>query len=351
MGSFLSRHSLFSEQHAREPRFRWSQIERSFFDPKVRGWEQVHTIPQKLRLELRHEIPWMSVESLRVFESVSKDTYKAVLVLRDHARIETVLMKNSRGQWTICLSSQVGCAMRCAFCATGTLGLTRNLIDDEIVDQYRYWQGFLSMHPDFPQRISNVVFMGMGEPLANYYAVKRAIASLLTYTDIGNTHITVSTVGVLPLLEKMLYDKEWPAVRLAISLHSAHAETRKIIVPSSYEHFLSRLKEWSKKYLELHGNRRHHITFEHIMLHGVNDTLRHAKILAAFVNSIGDVKVNLIPYNITGHAARAGFSKSSPESIEKFAAYLKAHGVRVTVRKSMGDDIAAACGQLVAERS
>jgi adenine C2-methylase RlmN of 23S rRNA A2503 and tRNA A37 len=153
-------------------------------------------------------IPWLSLSLAHLLESVKKDTYKAIVELGDGKRVETVLMQNARGQWTVCVSSQVGCAMACTFCATGTMGFTRNLIADEIVDQVRFWNSFLAGRPEPEERISNIVFMGMGEPLANYENVKETIRQLLLHTDLGPTHITVSTVGLLPMLRKLLKDPE-----------------------------------------------------------------------------------------------------------------------------------------------
>ncbi|HBD05669.1 TPA: 23S rRNA (adenine(2503)-C(2))-methyltransferase RlmN, partial [Candidatus Uhrbacteria bacterium] len=186
-------------------------------------------------------------------------------------------------------------------------------------------------------------YMGMGEPMSNYDNVKNSINRILEHTDIGKTHITVSTVGVLPRLEILLNDPQWPHVRLAISLHSADAKTRNELLPSSYDEFLPKLADWGKKYLERFGNNRHHLTFEYVMLKDVNDTPRHAKLLAKFSQSIGNVRVNLIPYNFT----ECGFQSSTKETIEKFQKTLEEYGVTATARKSHGEDISAACGQLI----
>ncbi len=290
-------------------------------------------------------IPWLSVEPITVQVSLNGDTYKALLKVTGEKEIEAVLMKNRRGAWTICVSSQVGCAMRCGFCATGKMGLTRSLIADEIIDQYRFWMQYLRQHPELDSRISNVVFMGMGEPLANYEEVKKTLNTLLKFTDLGETRIMVSTVGVLPRLEQILTDSDWPHIRLAVSLHSAIEETRKKIVPTSYDDFLPKLSNWAKRYLQKFGNRRHHLTFEYVMLKGVNDTPAHAKALAVFVNRIGRIKVNLIPYNLTG----VEFARSTDSAIEQFLQILHSNHLSATTRRTMGDDIAAACGQLIVQ--
>jgi len=326
------------------PAFRSKQIEEALFQP-YDGWAEVKNLPKGLRERLIAEVPWMTVQESQLLQSKRGDTFKVALEVEGDKKIETVLMANARGQWTVCVSSQVGCAMRCGFCATGKMGLTRNLTSDEIVDQYRYWTAFLRKHPDLQPRISNIVFMGMGEPLANYEEVKRACRTILQYTDIGETHIVVSTVGVLPRLKQILTDKEFPPVRIALSLHSAIAATRKAIVPTSYDNFLPTVVEWTKQYFAAFPARRRHLTFEYVMLKGVNDDDAHADALALYANEAGRVRVNLIPYNFTG----GEFSRSLDERIGAFVKKLEYAGVTVTVRRTMGDDIAAACGQLITD--
>lgn len=341
--AYIARETRIKELFPNEPAFRLKQIESALFEPSFSGWNDVSNLPKALRETLVQEVPWISVTPALVQESAKKDTFKAALNVEGGKQVESVLMQNPRGWWTICVSSQVGCAMQCTFCATGKMGLFRSLDADEIVDQYRFWMNFLSQRKDLAQRITNVVFMGMGEPMANYPNVKKTINTWLKYTDIGRTRITVSTVGILPRLEQLLNDADWPHVRLAVSLHSAEADTRKEIVPTSYEDFLPKLKDWSKRYLEKFGNARHHLTFEYVMLRGINDTERHAKSLAKLVSEIGNVRVNLIPYNFTGSI----FSSSTDQGLDDFKTYLEKHGVTVTRRRTMGEDISAACGQLI----
>jgi 23S rRNA (adenine2503-C2)-methyltransferase len=340
------RYDRFQERFPSQPTFRWTQVEEALYRPEVLGWMDMKNVPKEIREVCEREIPWMSVSAKTVMVSKRGDTHKALLTLHDGKEVESVLMENARGDWTICVSSQVGCAMRCAFCATGKMGLTRNLDSDEIADQYRFWINYMRVcGPETlrTSRISNVVFMGMGEPLANYENVKVAINTWLKRTDLGPTHITVSTVGVLPRLEQILTDATWPHTRIAISLHSAVATTRKEIVPASYDDFLPKLEDWAHRYQEVLGNRRHHLTFEYVMLKNVNDTEAHAKTLAAFCSRIGDVRVNLIPYNFTD----SEFTCSEDAAITRFLEILEHAGVISTRRKTMGEDIAAACGQLI----
>ncbi len=341
----LTRHQQFAKLLPDAPAYRWKQIEQALFDPSITSLAGISTLPKSAREHSANQFHWMSTTPATVLESNRHDTWKAALSVEGGSLVETVLMRNRRDQWTICVSSQVGCAMRCTFCATGRMGFTRNLTSDEIIDQYRFWVQFLAKHPAIQERISNIVFMGMGEPLANYENVREAVTLILKYTDVGPTHITVSTVGMLPQLKRLLEDKLWPAVRLAVSLHSADPVTRKQIVPTSYDAFLTTLTEWAQTYLKKFGNRRHHLTFEYVLLAGVNDDDAHAKKLAKFVNILGQIKVNLIPYNATG----AEFTRSTQESAERFLAVLHNKGVIATIRKTMGDDIAAACGQLITQ--
>lgn len=342
----LSRKEQFVTLYPDAPAFRLRQCEEALFDVSKKSFLTVSNLPVSMRTSLDAHIPWMSLTSAHLLESVKKDTYKSIVELYDGKRVETVLMQNARDQWTVCVSSQVGCAMACTFCATGTMGFTRNLLADEIVDQVRFWRMFLAERPHLPARISNVVFMGMGEPLANYDNVKEAIKQLLLYTDIGPTHITVSTVGLLPMLRKILQDTEWPAVRLAVSLHSAKNDTRKSMMPSSFDGFLEQLVAWTEAYFEKNESRRRHLTFEYVMLSKINDTEAHAKALIAFARRVGKVRINLIPYNFTGSVYR----DSLPADFARFQKQLADASVTVTRRRTMGDDIAAACGQLVVEK-
>lgn len=338
-----------------EPAFRWQQIERAFFDDSIAGWEGVTTLSKEMRKRIPESLPWMSLREDVVLKSHDGETEKALLVCEDGSRIETVLMRNTRGHWSVCVSSQVGCAFKCSFCATGTMGFTRNLSVDEIVDQFRFWQYVLARREKNIQKesgvsdsnlISNIVCMGMGEPLANYESVRDAIRTVLACTDMGPTRITVSTVGLMPGLSRLLEDPLWPPVRLAISLHSADAKVRSHIMPSSYGAFLDDLVVWTKQYFSLHDERRRHLTFEYIVLAGVNDRPEDIEKLIHFVRRVGKVKVNLIPYNVTTRSYRS----ITGEKVSNFLLRLKQSGVTATVRRSRGEDIAAACGQLFSEK-
>lgn len=374
MPPLKTRLELLKELFPDAPRYRLEQIEAALFQPELKSFEEITTLPKAMRETLASSLPWISVEAEKILTSAKKDTAKAILRAQDGMRFESVLMANTRDQWTICVSSQIGCAMGCTFCATGEMGFKRNLTSDEITDQYRFWKTYLrdggfvtprqtgatpacaepayrtgrasaGRQPD-TQRISNVVFMGMGEPLGNYDNVKDAIHRWLKHTDIGPTRITVSTVGVLMNMERLLKDPDWPPVRIAVSLHSADQKRREEIVPTTVPDFLIKLADWSHRYANTLGNRRHHITYEYTLLSGVNDTPEIAEELAQYIRKTSFAKVNVIPWNpVKGKA----FTRSAEERIEKFKAVLRTHGIDVTQRRTMGDDIAAACGQLITE--
>jgi len=339
-----TRQEQFLQMFPDAPRYRFQQVERALFDPAVAGWEGVTVLPKGMRETLAQKISWISHAVVQTQQNQTNDTYKTALQAPDGLRYETVLMRNTKENWTICVSSQIGCAMGCTFCATGTMGLKRSLTADEITDQYRGFQKFLHDHPDLPQRISNLVIMGMGEPFANYDNVKAAITTLLLNTDLGPTHLTVSTVGLLPMLEILLTDPAWPPVRIAISLHSANAALRKKIVPSTVENFLPQLADWSRRYDKKLGNRRRYLTFEYVLLSEINDAKEHAEELADYLKTTAVKKINVIPYN---PIAGKPFSRSQRERIDQFKSVLRARDCDVTERHTMGDDIAAACGQLV----
>ncbi|MFH1405087.1 MAG: 23S rRNA (adenine(2503)-C(2))-methyltransferase RlmN [Patescibacteria group bacterium] len=341
-----SRLEQFNKLFPKEPVYRRKQFLDALYSVDYQSWKDATCFSLAIRETLEKEIPWMHVKIANMLESKGQDTFKALLEVEGGDKIETVLMKNRRGWWTLCVSSQVGCAMRCAFCATGRMGLKRNLNADEIVDQYRFWLQFLRERSGLSQRITNIVYMGMGEPMSNYENVRASLNEILTQTEIGLTRITVSTVGVLPRLETLLNDPLWPHVRIAVSLHSADPKTRKQIVPSSYEDFLPKLADWAKRYLKKFGNARHHLTFEYVLLNGVNDSLVQAKALEKYVKKIGDVRVNLIPFNSSGQA----FDRSGAKNQQGFFEYLDTHNICVTARRPMGEDIAAACGQLVVQK-
>ena len=260
-------------------------------------------------------------------------TIKWIMALDDGQRIETVFIPEGR-RTTICVSSQVGCALNCSFCATATQGFNRNLSVGEIVGQI--WQAtrWLGRAP------SNVVMMGMGEPLANFENVVKAMDVMqddLAYM-IAKTRLTLSTSGIVPNIYRL---REVSDVSLAVSLHAPNDTLRDELVPINRKYPLAELLPACKAYVA--GDRRRRVTWEYVMLDGVNDSLAHAKQLIRLLEGIPS-KINLIPFNpFPGNAYRT----SPAERIETFRARLAGAGIFTMTRKTRGDEIAAACGQLV----
>ncbi|HCB18951.1 TPA: hypothetical protein DEP34_01015 [Candidatus Uhrbacteria bacterium] len=337
-----TRQQLFQKLFPNEPSYRWKQALSGLFS-QAKGWKEVSAFPSFLREAVEKDISWISVQVKTIEKTKDNETIKSLLQLTDGLEIESVLMRNARDAWTICISSQVGCAMRCAFCSTGAMGLKRQLSQDEIVDQYRFWQQY-KIQEQIHGRISNIVVMGMGEPMANYENVRDALNILCEYTDVGPTKITVSTAGIFASLDHLLEDTLWPPVRMAISLHSADPLVRPRIMPSTPYDFFDHLRDWTKAYLEKQGNRTHHLTFEYILLDGINDRPEDAKKLITFIHSIDShrIRVNLIPYN----KAEGDLRSSTKKQRDAFQRLLKESDIITTLRTSYGQEISAACGQL-----
>ncbi len=252
--------------------------------------------------------------------------------------IETVFIPEP-GRGTLCISSQVGCALDCSFCSTAQQGFNRNLSAAEIVGQVWLANRELGRSADGPRVITNVVFMGMGEPLANYRAVLPAIRVLLDDLgyDLSRRRVTLSTSGLVPQIYRLAEECN---VALAVSLHAPDDRLRDELVPINRRHPIAELLDACWHYLERQNGRN--ITFEYVMLHGVNDQPEHARELARLLAG-HEAKVNLIPFN-TFPGTR--YRCSTPAAIERFRGILLAAGVMVTTRRTRGDDIDAACGQL-----
>lgn len=331
-----------------EPKYRKKQIYTAFFDPRLNSFEEVSTLPKDLRQKLS-VLPWLPVELVVLQESKIDDSKKALLVLADGQRIETVLMgreskkstRPSERRYTVCLSSQVGCPMGCAFCATGALGWQRNLTAEEIIGQYRFWQRFL-YKKNASNKIDNIVFMGQGEPLLNYQEVKTAVNLILQHTDVGPTKITLSTVGVEAGMKQILTDDDFPPVRFALSLHNAVVEERKKMIPSQSNYFFDFFVKWAKDYRKKFPSRTHFIGLEYVFIADWNDSQKHLKALISLASRLGKVRINLIPLNSINEKMRS----SETEKMKEWQKKLMAAGFVVTIRLSQGVDISAACGQL-----
>lgn len=320
--------------------YRLRQLYRAATKELLAGPDEVTTLPKELRESLvAHGVAFSAIEPVLLQRSQDGQTTKGLFRLRDGKEVEAVLMEHHGARTTLCLSSQAGCAFACAFCSTGQAGFNRNLTAGEIFDQAWFFARELKARG---KRITNVVFMGMGEPFHNYDAVMEAVALLNDPHGfgLGHRHITISTVGLVDKIDA--FARERCQVNLAISLHAPNDALRSSFMPVNRRFPLATLMAACERYVA-ETNRK--IFFEYVMLAGVNDSLECARELAALMR--GHLyHVNLIPYNSTPDAP---FTATMDPRIWEFAAVLEAAGVPVTVRQNMGRDIAAACGQLRAE--
>ena len=318
--------------------YRAKQITDWIYKKRVASFDAMTDLPNELRYELAAELETPKLEVVRVLGS--KDTTQKFLFrLRDQNLIESVLIPASPALYgqrsdrrTICVSSQVGCAYGCKFCASGLEGFSRNLDAAEMVQQ------LIEMEKASGEKIDNVVFMGMGEPLANLKNLLRAIRIINAPWGlaIGARHITVSTSGLAPEIRELA--NESTQFRLALSLHGATDDVRSQIMPVNRRYPLKVLLEACDYYVAKKGR----ITFEYILIAGLNDTDEQARELAKIARRLS-AKINLIPYNTVEDL---NWSRPSRERQEQFQSILRKHGVVATLRREKGHDIAAACGQL-----
>jgi 23S rRNA (adenine2503-C2)-methyltransferase len=323
---------VFFEQVG-QPAFRARQVVRRLWVNPAPSFDAMTELPVALRelLDTAFDLPRLEIAAR---QKSTDGTEKFLFRLHDNEAIETVAIPEG-DRVTLCISSQAGCALQCAFCATGAMGFSRNLSVSEIAGQVRE----MRLLADGPVQVTNIVFMGMGEPLMNWKAVDPALTILNDPEGlgIGARHITISTVGVLPGIVALGERPE--QFRLAISIHAPNDGLRRELMPINTKYPLVDVIQAAKVF-----DRR--VTFEYVMLGGVNDAVEHAIQLGALAREC-KAFVNLIPLHPGG--AR-GFTATPTERITKFARELRKQGVEVAVRKSRGIDIAAACGQLRVER-
>ncbi len=322
-----------------EPPYRARQIRRHATHGTAGGFDELTDLPKSLRDALAGSFRWSSVEPVREEASADGETRKALLELRDGHHIESVLMPHHGARNAVCVSTQAGCPMACAFCATGEMGLVRNLSAGEIVDQIRHWQRELAQRSE---RVSHVVYMGMGEPFNNYDATLASVRSLMDPAQFGISprRLTISTCGVVPGIDAL--GGEGLPINLAVSLHAPDDPTRAAIMPINRKWGVEEVLAAAARYVKRTKRR---VTFEYVLLAGVNDSIETARSLAAAITRHGptkDAHVNLIPYN----PGAGGFRRPSVERMEAFAKLLQDQGIAATLRISKGQDIAAGCGQL-----
>jgi len=322
-----------------QPSYRTRQITDWLYKKRVNSFAEMTDLPQVLRGKLAADFSFERIDVVRILGSTDT-TRKFLFRLSDGNLIEAVLIPASPALYgspsdrrTICVSTQVGCAYGCKFCASGLDGWKRNLRPNEIVNQ------IIAVERESGERVDNIVFMGMGEPLANYDNVMRAIQIINAPWGIaiGARHITISTSGLVPQIRKLA---EQPLqIRLAVSLHGASDEVRSRIMPVNRKHNLSALFEACRYFT---SKKKQRITFEYILIAEVNDSDEQARKLAKHADAL-DAKINLIPYN---NVEGLNWTRPSPDRQKRFLALLRTAGVRATLRREKGDDIAAACGQL-----
>lgn len=327
----------FASQQA--PRFAAKQVMKWLFANHEIDPSQFSNLAVPLRQKLIDQFDWQLPAVDSILRSVD-DSEKILLMTYDKKFLELVLM-TSENRVTLCVSSQVGCRMGCTFCQTGKMGLVRDLTAGEIVTQLIIANKRLRER-GLDRRVTNIVFMGMGEPLDNYENVVQACRLMIhpDYFGLSKHRVTVSTSGLVPEIQRLGQDLP---VALAISLHSANEEERSAIMPVNRKYPLAELK---KALLEYPVQTRHGITFEYVMILGVNDTVRHAKELVKFIHGL-KAKVNLIPMNPHPGSPMVA---SHEESIRAFQLYLSERSIPAPVRYSRGQDVSAACGQLAAKR-
>ena len=313
-----------------EKPFRSIQVYEGLYKKRYNTFDEMTNISKNLREKLKTDFSMYKIKFL--IKQQGENVNKYLFELEDGNKIETVLMFHDYGT-SICVSSQVGCNMTCAFCESGRLKKVRNLLAYEIVQQ------ILLIEEDIQKRITHVVVMGIGEPFDNYDNVMRFIKIINSGKgiDIGSRHITISTCGIIPGIKKFM--EEEGQVNLAISLHASNDEIRNKIMPINKAYPIKDLMETIKEYIAK-TNRR--VTFEYIMLEDINDREKDAKELAGLLKGI-NCYVNLIPYNETDNI---GFKRTKEWKILKFYDILKSNKINTTIRKEFGGKVDAACGQL-----
>jgi 23S rRNA (adenine2503-C2)-methyltransferase len=327
-----------------QPKYRSAQILRWLYEKRAASFAEMSDLPAVLRADLAEAFAFLRLENLRVLGS-EDTTRKYLFRLPDGALIESVLIPASPALYgeasdrrTLCVSTQVGCAYGCKFCASGLDGWSRNLSPGEIVGQ------IIEAERLSGERVSNLVFMGMGEPLANFANLMRAIDIINSQWGIGlgARHITVSTSGLAPQI-RMFADQP-RQIRLAISLHGATDEVRARIMPVNRKYPLAELLDACAYFA---SKKKQHITLEYILIEGVNDEPAHAADLARVANQVR-AKVNCIPYNAVEGLE---WKRPSESRQDAFMAVLERARIPATIRREKGHDIAAACGQLRRQQS
>lgn len=318
-----------------EPKFRYAQINKALWQDYISSWEEVSSLPKALREKLAAECP-LEIPAETAKSAEGPRSLKALITLDDGETIETVLIRQKEARNTVCVSSQVGCPLGCAFCATGMGGFSRSLSSEEIVEQVLYWSRYLKAEGK-GEKIDNLVFMGMGEPFLNYQEFIKAVKFLNNPEtfNIGARRMSVSTVGIVEGIKRLA--GEQLQINLAISLHAAYDDLRCSLMPIAKKYSLHDVLRAVDSYITKTGRR---VMFEYLMIKNINDSDKDALELVKLMKK-PLYMVNLIPYNPTGK-----FKPSDRDRIDAFKKVLEDNGVPTTIRLSFGSGINAACGQL-----
>ncbi len=326
------------ESHGHK-KFRYAQIENAIYKNLITDFDLIETLPKDIRELLVANCTYSSLTLHSEKTDPEWQTTKFLFRTYDDKLIEAVIMRHLSGRNTLCVSSQAGCPMACSFCATGKLGLIRNLEFSEIIDQIMWAVHHLARED---RKLRNIVYMGMGEPLLNYEQVKKSIhiACSQKKLDLSNRRITVSTCGIAPRIVD--FARDFPQVSLAVSLHAPNDEARKRIMPVEETYPIGVLMASIDEYVAITNKR---VFYEYIMINWVTDRLEYARELGELLKG-RLAHVNFIPYNPGEGSDSDGFLPTSKMIIKKFQDTLDNYGIPSTVRHTMGDDIDAACGQL-----
>lgn len=316
----------------KEPKYRLAQAKQALYSELIEDWRESTNIPKELKQKLNKEFP--IAISGKFFVSKNKNTTKAFISLKDDLAVETVLMKHANKRNTVCVSSQVGCPLGCSFCATGRMGFKRNLNAQEIVEQVLFFARYLKKSKE---KITNIVFMGMGEPFLNY---ENVIESIKTLNDkqgfnMGARHFSISTAGIISGIEKLA--QESLQVNLAISLHATNNIVRSKIMPINEKYPIEKVLKAVKEYVKKTKRR---VMIEYMLIRGLNDSLNDAEKLSNLLKNCLCF-VNLINHNPIGE-----LKPCSQKRAEDFKKILEDFGITVTQRYRLGLDIRGACGQL-----
>jgi 23S rRNA (adenine(2503)-C(2))-methyltransferase len=336
----------------KQPKYRLEQIKKAIYKDGISSFLEIKNIPNDLREPLDKEVKILSFKQENILVSKDNKSFKALLRLKDDNFIETVLISPKPGLWSVCVSSQAGCALACEFCATGKMGLKRNLTAEEITDQILFWKQFLKIEnlklPASPvggkiqNNISNIVLMGMGEPFSNWANVEQALLDLINEDlfGFGSRSISVSTSGIMDKIDD--FAKEFPQINLAISLHFADDKKRSEYMPINKQYNLEKIKQGIENYFQITKRK---IFIEYLLLKDINDTEKDINNLLEYLKSIKNnylLHVNLIRYNSTDSKLKA----SDYNKVQGIKNFLISKKISTTIRKSLGSEISGACGQL-----